>query len=520
MKRRSTAMLLALGLTMTAVLSTGCGGKTEPAAEETGEALAAAEVEGEAKNDEGDNALAPIEPAATEEQTEPAATEEQTEPAAAAEPAQAAAPASGKFHVELTEAGGFDVTNAYSISYDSLVRVEGEKAYFCSYDGKDVDSRALLNMDYLGWGLYSVTLEGDTVNTTGLVSADGKVIIPFEAAIIEWPREVPAKEQPRYILVMVGTETTENQDEALFFVTDRQFAIMANEDDTYFKGTLKVFDLVEGKYVEGLEFSRGTDSSFAQVGQNIMTDLTEQDTLYKPDGSVAYTAQSYIYYTKDYMLDRVDSQCVILDSEGKELRRTDDNISVLSYQSPYFMKYADSKYSVVDVNGNTVLPTPWSYIYEESAGRFRVKNDSDTAYSLIASDGSVIAASEDLYGADSLGFYVYGSSDNYSLITPDNRLYEGLSGDTEDLFFDKDDTSFLVLNTGEFAAMPGGDADDIGKGIFTVENDSRQYALYDTFTGKELLGFEYDQIDDVNDDYIYAIKGGKATIYKGTIVAE
>jgi hypothetical protein len=68
--------------------------------------------------------------------------------------------------------------------------------------------------------------------------------------------------------------------------------------------------------------------------------------------------------------------------------------------------------------------------------------------------------------------------------------------------------------------MPGGDADDIGKGIFTVENDSRQYALYDTFTGKELLGFEYDQIDDVNDDYIYAIKGGKATIYKVTIVAE
>lgn len=177
MKRRSTAFLLALGLTCTAVFSSACGGSksagtaAEPAAEEAsaGEAVEVAQGEETAKNDEGDTALAPIEPAAAEESTEPQA--------------ETPAPASGKFHCELTEAGGFDANGSYRVTYDSLVRIDGDKVTFCYYDGKDADTRTLLNMDYMGWGLYSVTLEGDNVNTTGLVSADGKVLIPFEAAI-------------------------------------------------------------------------------------------------------------------------------------------------------------------------------------------------------------------------------------------------------------------------------------------------------------------------------------------------
>lgn len=514
MKRRSTAFLLALGLTCTAVFSSACGGSksagtaAEPAAEEAsaGEAVEVAQGEETAKNDEGDTALAPIEPAAAEESTEPQA--------------ETPAPASGKFHCELTEAGGFDANGSYRVTYDSLVRIDGDKVTFCYYDGKDADTRTLLNMDYMGWGLYSVTLEGDNVNTTGLVSADGKVLIPFEAAIIEWPRSHPLNKQPRYVLVMTGTETTEDQSEALFFVTDRQFAIMANEDDTYFKGTLKVFDLAEGRYVPGLEFSRGTDTSFNQVGENIMTNLTDTDTVFAPDGSVVYTAQSSLYCTADYILDRVDNQAVILDADGKEISRSDAILNTLDYNSSCFMKYEDSKYTVINSKGETVLGTPWSFIYGESLMRFRVKNDGDTGYSLVAADNTVIAQSDSLYEADSLGFFTFGSSGDYTLITPDNRIYEGLSGDTDNLFFVKDDSSYLVLNTGESAALPGSDSDDVLRGTFRVRNDSGKYALYDTFTGRELLGFEYDDIDDVNSDYIYAVKDGKAVIYKLTIAAE
>ena len=50
-----------------------------------------------------------------------------------------------------------------------------------------------------------------------------------------------------------------------------------------------------------------------------------------------------------------------------------------------------------------------------------------------------------------------------------------------------------------------------------MESDSKK-ALYDAFTGEELLGAEYDEIDDINEDYIYAVKGGTMTVYKLSVV--
>lgn len=550
MKRRRTAILLALGLSFTAVFSSACGSSqasstadAEPAAEETAPEEANEQEQGEvaqveqnadqALNDEADSALTPLENPTADESAEESAqsTDAQADANAADAQADAAAdataaaqpavPVSGNFHCELTEAGGYDNDGSYRVTYDSLVHFEGEDAKFCYYDGSNADSRPLSNMEYMGWGLYSVSVKGDDINCTGLVNVDGEVIIPFEAAIIEWPREHPVKKQPRYVLVFTGTETTDNESEALFFATDRMFAIMANEEDTFYKGTLKVFDLEARKYVDGLEFTKGSDSSFAQVGDNILTDLGDKDTVYSPDGKAVYTEQGSLYYNSEYLQDRIDLETVIMDANGKELSRTESILSVIAYNSPYFQKYEDSKYTVIDSTGATVLGTPWSYIYDESLTRFRVKNDGDSDYSLVAADNTLIAQSDKLYAADSLGFFAYGDTDNYSLITPDSRTYEGLAGDTEELFFTKDDdSSYLVLNSGEFADCPGSDADGILKGVFRVQNDDGKYALYDTFTGEELLGFEYDEIKKVNSDYIYAVKDGSATIYKLTVTPD
>ena len=100
-----------------------------------------------------------------------------------------------------------------------------------------------------------------------------------------------------------------------------RFAIMANEEDTFYKGTLKVFDLEARKYVDGLEFTKGSDSSFAQVGDNILTDLGDKDTVYSPDGKAVYTEQGSLYYNSEYLQDRIDLETVIMDANGKELSR-------------------------------------------------------------------------------------------------------------------------------------------------------------------------------------------------------
>ena len=540
MTRRKTAILLALCLGVTTAF-TACGGSSgssaQPAADQAKEDEQAdvAAAEGEktdaALNEAGTElpAPAPADQAADQTAADKAADQTAADKTAdqAAAPADAA-PAGGiqtnpdKYHVELEEVGRVSGKKDYKITYDSLLHIDTDHFTFCDFKGNPVDDRNLMNMEYLGWGLYSVTVQIDgEVNSTGLVNAEsGEVLIPFNAAIIEFPRSHTTTERPRYVLVLTGTEQTENQDEALFFATDRQFAIMAQDGDVFYKGNLKIFDLETKQFVNGLEYTQGTDSDFAQVGDNILVDLGDKAVIYSPDGKEVYTEKGSLYYNYKYMTDRIDSTNVILDANGSEVSKTEAILNVLDYNSEYFQQYKDSKYTVINAAGTPVLNGEWSSIYGENQGRFRVKNDGDTNYSLVAPDNSVIASGPNMFEGDPLGYLAFGENKNYTVVTPGNRVIEGIQSDSESLVYTKDDNaSYLILNTGEFAAADG-DLDDVAKGVAAIENSDGKKRVVDVFTGTELLGPDYDEIDDVNEDYFYLEDGDDIVIYKPVIVPE
>ena len=445
--------------------------------------------------------------------------------APAAQPASQAAQENvipDKYHVEIEEVGRVDRKSGYRVNYDSLLRLDGTRYTFCDFKGNPVDDRALQNMDYLGWGLYSVTVQIDNdINSTGLVNAEGEVLIPFDAAIIKFPYQHTKAARPRYVLVFKGTGLTSDQKEALFFATDRQFAIMANDDDMFYKGTLQVYDLEARQYVSGLEFAHGSDSSFAQVGDNILVDVDGKATIYTPDGKTVYTEKGSLYYNYKYFMDRVDGQSIIMDANANVLCTTPDILNQIDYESEYWSKYNNSQYTAINSKGEPVLDGVWYSIYGETKDRFRVKNVGDADYSLVAKDNSVIASGPNMFEADPLGYQCFGETKNYTVVTPGNRIYEGLEESNENLVFTKDDDAYyLVLNTGEFASANDCDLDDVGRGVIALENDDDKYAAIDAFTGKELLGFEYDEIDDINGDYFYAKDGDEIIIYKIVIVAE
>lgn len=541
MKRRKTAILLALALSVTAAF-TACGGSSQGGssqgkAEEQTEAAEQADASDAEQAEAADQTQAdaaaaePAQAAAEADQATDTAAAEQAQPAALAAPAQGsqpaalaapAVPAADKFHVELEEVGRFSGKNDYRVTYDSIVHNEGDHVTFCDFNGNPVDERPLLNMDYLGWGLYSVTvqIEGD-VNSTGLVDAEGDVLIPFDAAIVKFPNAHPRDVRPRYILVMTGTEQTTDQEEALFFVTSRQFAITANDDDIFYKGTLRVFDLEARQFVSGLEYTRGTDTDFAQVGENILVDMDGAKTLYAPDGTAVYTKQGSLNYNYKYISDRIDATTVFMDANGSQLYSTDAITNMVNYYSEYVMVYNNGKYSVMNAKGEPVLDSEWDYIYGEDKDRFRVKNNGDAVYSLVARDNTVIASGPNMFEGDPLGFITFGENKNYSVVTPGNRVIEGLDNDSDENVFTKyDETSYLVLNTGEFVPADGNDIDGIGKGVIALENEDGKTALVDAFTGQELMGFEYDEVDDVNDDYIYYEDGDDIVVLKVVVVPE
>lgn len=537
MTRRKTAILLALCLGVTTAF-TACGGSSgsssQPAADQAKEDEQAADTA--AADAAADKAADQTAADQTASQAADQTAADKTADQAAADKAadQAAAPAGGagqtagiqsypdKYHVELEEVGRASGKKNYRVTYDSLLRNEGDHVAFCDFNGNPVDDRSLMNMEYLGWGLYSVTVQIDgEVNSTGLVNAEsGEVLIPFNAAIIEFPRSHTTTERPRYVLVLTGTEQTENQNEALFFATDRQFAIMAQDGDVFYKGTLKIFDLETKQFVNGLEYPQGTDSDFAQVGDNILVDLGDKAVIYSPDGKEVYTEKGSLYYNYKYMSDRIETTNVIMDANGSEVSKTEAILNVLDYNSEYFQQYNNGKYTVINAAGTPVLNGEWDYIYGENQGRFRVKNNGDTAYTLVAPDGSVVASGPNMFEGDPLGYLAFGENKNYTVVTPGSRVIEGIESDSDNLVYTKDDeASYLVLNTGEFAAA-GGDLDDVAKGVIAIENSDGKKSLVDAFTGAELLGPDYDEIDDLNDDYFYLEDGDDIVIYKPVIVPE
>ena len=574
MKRRKTALLLALALSVTAVF-TACGGSSQSSssqadpAEQT-KATAPSEADAEAQEADAEaqeadaadqtqdqtqaeavatdlpqatdqapavNQAQATAPAEADAEAQEAEAADQTQPEADAadqeagaqsqgsQPAasvQPAGPVADQFHVELQEISRVTGKGNYRVTYDSLVGFEGDSPRFCTFDGNFADDRTLTNMDYLGWGLYSVTVEIEgEVNSTGLVDAEGEVLIPFDVAIIEFPKEHPVDARPRYILTFTGTEQTTNQDEALFFVTSRQFAIVANEDDVFFKGNLRVFDLETRQYVSGLEYTQGRDTDFAQVGDNILVDVGDKAVLYSPDGQPVYTEQNSLYYNHKYFSDRPEMTTTIMDANGNKLYSTEAITSMVGYRSDYIQVYKDSKYSVIDAQGNPALPGTYDTIYGEDKGRFRIKNNGDSDYTLIASDGSTVMSGPNMFEGDTLGFVTCGDTGNYTLATPANRVITGLEDDSEELVFTKDDeTSYLVLNTGEFASANGSEIDALSKGVIALESEDGKTTLIDAFTGQELMSLDHDGVDDINDDYIYCEDGDDLVIYKVVIVPE
>lgn len=538
MKRRKTAILLALCLGITTSF-TACGNTTAASAQPTSDKAqtdtaadqaeaATADAQAEAADlTASADAAADQAPADSADQAQVTVAVGQTSgdplnQAAAPQPA-AVQPTPDKFHIELEEIGRVGNKDDYRVFFSSLLHKEDGNYTFCDFKGNVVDERPLLNMDYLGWGLYSVTVEIEgEVNSTGLVDVEGDVLIPFNAAIIRFPREYSETERPRYVLVFTGTEQTENEDEALFYATDRMFAISAQDGDVFYKGTLSVFDLETRQFINGLEFTQGSYYNFAQVGGNLLADLDQKAVVYSPDGKTLYTEQGSLYYNHKYLTDRIDGSTVIIDANGSPLYTTADVIMPLGYESDYFLLYNDGKYTAVDCTGASVLNGQWSYIYGESKGRFCVKNEGDDIYTLVAPDNSVITTCSRMFDGESLGFLCFDEDDNYTVITPGGRVIEGLESDSEKLVFTKDDyTSYLILNTGEFISVGDNELEEVTKGVIAVTNyDDYTTGLVDAFTGRELISPEYEEVDYINDDYLYLEDGDDIVIYKPVIVPE
>ena len=119
---------------------------------------------------------------------------------------------------------------AYETVDDNSVRVYLADGNLFPEDG------AISDIDYLGYGLYALRkISDDNVNTVALVNTDGEVLIPFEAASIDWV-DAEDETQHRFLKVIYTTEPVESKDDCFIYFTSKVVALAPSEGDLLFDG--------------------------------------------------------------------------------------------------------------------------------------------------------------------------------------------------------------------------------------------------------------------------------------------
>lgn len=340
-KMKVISFLLALIMLLT--VFAGCGSKETTEKETESPAIESRNEEKTEPSDAEETEFASEETEATEpiSTTTPQATEA-TEPTAGTLPTGLTATKVGTVEgksIYRTSSTGiiyYDETEALGIMTPDCKSDTGAKYTSCSDKGS-----------------YFVVTSVDrdsidpnapaTLNCFGLVDATGKEILPQKYASIEAIND-------RFIYAAEVTEATDSEDDALLYYSSSFFSITPDKDDPLFKGIWYVYDVLMGRFVNGV------------TGTNYPSILDNGDFIrYKDDNGDRITVDPEGKPLPDDA-DTLDNDCykledAVYNSKHEKIFDIDPN----GY-SPSFMEfgyyvaanYDTGTYVLMDYNGNVV----------------------------------------------------------------------------------------------------------------------------------------------------------------------
>ena len=418
-------------------------------------------------------------------------------------------------HYELEPAGTLEDPDGHLyFGYDGVFDRGGESLTLLSSAGEEL-LPGIDDIDYLGGGLYEarLPLEESNVNTTGLFTTDGQTLIPCEAASIVLPHNRDDG-SARFLGVIYTTEETDNEDECIIYFTSDMISLSVGEEDVMYKGYAKIFDLAAGDFVPNVELSSLSRNGMNDLGDSFVLEHDNICTMYDADGNVLWETDGMLmdagYST---VLVSTGGKDYIVDASGKDSFASDNSIGLINAPMDYYSIYDDESehpYHMIDSTGNRISENTYSIIYDSEGCIYQTK-DADDKYIAVSEDGSVLAGniSTLYYSLGGYGYIEQEDSELYCAVTP-NGLIEDLEGyQPTNLIFNKG-TDAIALNTGEVFASDV-EAQDLRVlrpalvSAYITSSSGSHYAVYDFFTGEELLPAEYDDVYAAG-DYLYANK--------------
>lgn len=427
------------------------------------------------------------------------------------------------YHYEVEKVGSFkDAKRDVRIDGVAMLRKDGDKKYLVGTDGKDLIKESVVRTSQLTEKTIVVTVDAPMPNNQGLVSLDKGVLIPPEAAIIQ---EVNCEgDNPRFVEVIYGTDTTEDKAEGFFYSHEGLFSLQPVEGDVLYKGYGRVFDIEKGSFVEGVEISSPNDKIY-DLGASFLVRHDGMVMLYGPDGKQLWSGEDkggMLTVGLDSFSFRESTNFMIFDSSGTVTYEGEGGVSSLSGASGYYTyhDYATDSTKVIDKTGKTVLEVDDASYYDASDGLFAIEKDGEK--SIVDESGkTVLAGTSNLkHALDGYDYSSIPTGDNYThvLLHDGEVLLEGQDSIDSRLVISGDEGCYIIgqqrfVSTFE-NVMP----------LTTAlarcrQSGSRAYGVYDLFTGEEVVSASYDDIVYVG-GFVFAYADETWDVYAVELVAK
>ena len=383
---------------------------------------------------------------------------------------------------------------AYKTNDDKSINVYLADGTLFPQDG------TLSNVEYIGEGLYEARKSSaDSVNTVALIDTKGEIIIPFEAASIDWLKSED-ETQHRFLKVIYTTEPTSSKDDCFIYFTSNPISLGPKDGDLYYKGYAKIFDFEKKQFIPDLKITnRDSYCVEAIKGGVVYADEDGKKTLYSADGKAVVSTDKYNFKTDGTVVIVTDKDYnnTVYNGDGSILLETKDSLATIGGQGTALASYDKStgKRILIDYNGNKLSDKDFVTAYDISAGIVRITQDSSGLSSLINLDGSVIVDNKKSLYSLIPGYYYYTTDDDKkAIINADGEICPNCQS-IYDMVAYNDEGSYFVWNKKEYSLKLNKDTlRNVSIGLVYAKNDEGKYGLYDLFTGNMILEGLYDDM--------------------------
>ena len=330
-----------------------------------------------------------------------------------------------------------------------------------------------------------------------------------------------------YAAVLFATGTTNNEEEALFYTTGDNMAIVngPSSSDTFYTGYIQLYNLEKREYLPDKVLY------MEAVGDSVLTALEDGSVvLFDKEGNVVWDEFDESYNYGGSFFSRVtEGQVEILDEVMKPLFTVPEGYEL------YEAGNCSSKFVVLenkrdvwlyDLEGNLIFEEPFISCSGGNDDYCLVRREED-GYDYHLFYYPTKFYSEELYRSCSVNTYVqdyalcHGDGPDMIYHKDEVILQEGSVSVTEwqNLVImkqDENDTEayhYYVLQDKDFT-FDGKYSSGLIDGLLPMHNGSyREYGLFELATGKQLFDYAYEEFS-MSYGYLYAKRDGVYTVYK------